>query len=174
MSKSLRFRRDNRSEEQFKKDIKEHTLREKKLLELWIKEMASLGISVSYENNGVDNSGEFVEESNVNPDYKLTVNGLTRLTEIKQNPYDHRNSFKVYDLQTYIKQDADILLFYGLGKTYQLTEKARWAIIKPEAMTRMLELPRTKGDAAWGYKEIVVVWFNRFDEFFQSKEFLHV
>lgn len=174
--KSLRFRRDNRSEEQFKKDIKEHTIRERMLLEIWMKEMSALGVSVSYVDNGVDNSGEFVEESNVNPDYCLTINGVTRLTEIKQNPFHHRNSFKVYDLETYIKLDADILLFYGLGKNIQkgLPDTARWAIISPESMKKMLELPRTRSDFAWGNKEIVIVWMDRFDEFFESKAFVYV
>lgn len=170
---SLDKRRDVRSEEQFKKDIKDATLREKKLLDLWIKEMEHLGHNVKAEDNGVNNTGDFIEFSNNNPDYKLTIdNNSPCLYEIKQNPFKHRNSFKIYDLQTYIKLKAKILLFYGISRNGDLTKDSRWAIIEPEAMERMLIfLPSTSGDIKWGYKPIVVVWERLFDEYFKSNEF---
>lgn len=174
--RSLDKRRDVRSEEQFKSDIKAATLREKKLLDLWIKEMEGLGHKVSAKDSGVNNNGDFVEFSDNNPDYSLTIDDNPPcLYEIKQNPYNHRNSFKIYDLQTYIKLKAKILLFYGISKNADLTTDSRWAIIEPEAMERMLVfLPSTSGDVKWGYKPIVVVWARQFDEYFESKEFKHI
>jgi len=169
---SLNRRRDVRTEDQFKKDIKEATERERRLLKLWIKEMEYLGHKIVATNNGVDNSGEFVEFSNNDPDYNIIIDDSPScLYEIKQNPFDHRNSFKVYDLQSYIKVNAKILLFYGTSKTGGLTDKTRWAIIEPEAMQRMLLLPSTSGDVKWGYKPIVIVWQPDFYKYFESKEF---
>lgn len=169
---SLDRRRDVRSEEEFKKQIKEASLRERKLLDHWIAEFPEKTIVV--ENYGVDNSGEFVEFSNNLPDYRLIIDGVSDLYEIKQNPYSHRNSFKTYDLQCYIKMNAKILLFYGISKEGDITKDSRWAIIEPEAMQRMLLLPTNAGDKAWGFKPIVIVWERMFNEYFTSNNFKNI
>lgn len=169
---SLDKRRDNRTEEKFKEDIKLATLRERRLLNFWLMEMQDLGKEIQVIDTGIDNSGEFVEFSDNYPDFKLIIDGVEGLYEVKQNPYSHRNSFKVYDLKTYIKLNAKILLFYGITKDCCLTTASKWAIIEPEAMKRMLlDLPHTRHDAKWGNKPIVVVWERLFENYFKSYSF---
>ena len=172
MSSSLDFRRDVRSTEQFQKDVKDATFRERLLVNDWIDEMAKRGFKVTAEDNGIDNSGELVEQSDCRPDYKVTCGKKSALFEVKQNVYSHKQTFKVYDLQQYIKMGAKILLFYGIGTNAEITSDSRWAIIKPEAMQRMLaELPHEDGGAKWGNKTVVILYKEKYPDYFQSESF---
>ena len=54
---SLKYRKDNRTEEQFAADIKFRTLKEKFLIELYEAEMEHLGHEIEIQNNGIDNTG---------------------------------------------------------------------------------------------------------------------
>lgn len=169
--KSVDFRRDVRSIDQFKKDIAQKTSVERILLNHWIHEMKFRGHTVQVEDYGIDNTGQFVPLSSNRPDYELHIDGKPYLYEVKQNSYSHRNSFKVYDLQQYIQMDARILLFYGVGLNGDIFYDSRWAIIHRESMERILKLPRISNDRSWGNKEIVIVYKERFNEFFRSYDF---
>lgn len=173
-SRSLDFRRDVRSVEDFKKDIQHKTSVEKILLSHWIKEMSHRGHKVEVENYGIDNTGKFVPLSDNRPDFELNINGTPFLYEVKQNSYTHRNSFKVYDLQKYIELEARILLFYGVGTNGEIYHDSRWAIIQPSAMKEMLRLTPTKSDVKWGNKNIVVIYKENFHKYFKSFEFKHL
>lgn len=172
--KSLDFRRDIRSTEQFKKDIASKTVTERVLLNHWIREMEFRNHVVQVENYGIDNSGQFVPESDNRPDFFLNIDGRPYYYEVKQNSYMHRNSFKVYDLEQYIKLDARILLFYGVGTKGEIYVDSRWAIIQPNSMKEMLKLPRISKDRTWGNKEIVIVYKEHFDRYFRSYAFKHL
>ena len=172
MSKrSLNHRKDIRTEEQFKKDIKESTKRESHLLDLWIAYMTSIGYDISYEDNGINNNGDFVQKSDCRPDYKITINGETALYDIKGNKYKHKNTFKVYDLEQYLSYSANILLMYGMSENWDLNKDARYAIITTEQIRNILTTcPRTK-QATWGNKEVVIIYEKDFDKYFTIKEF---
>lgn len=177
MSKSLDRRRDVRTEEQFKQDIKEASERETMLMKLWYREMTHRGHHVTFRNNGIDNSGEFVEQSDSRPDYFVTVDGDSYLLEIKSNPYDHKQTFKVFDLQTYVKLRAKILLFFGLGKDKQSfdKEKTRWGIIEPTAMEWMLVAKdQYTGDSKWGFKKVIVIYPREYDGYFKTEKLTHI
>jgi hypothetical protein len=171
---SLDYRRDTRTVEEFKKNIQEKTSLERKLLNVWIEEMKFRGNKVEVEDYGIDNSGAFVPLSSNRPDFELHINGKSYLYEVKQNTYSHRNSFKIYDLEQYIKMDARILLFYGINPDGSINKFTRWAIIQPAAMQEMLKLPKIKTDKAWGFKEIVVIKEKDFERYFKSYEFNYV
>jgi len=172
--KSADFRRDVRSLEQFKADIAHKTSVERILLNHWIEEMHFRGHTVQVEDYGIDNTGQFVLESDNRPDYCLDIDGKPYYYEVKQNSYTHRNSFKVYDLESYIKADARILLFYGVGNKGEIYHDSRWAIIHPNSMKEMLKLPRKSNDKTWGNKEIVIVYREKFNDYFKSFEFKHL
>lgn len=177
MSKSLDRRKDVRSEAQFKQDIKEASERETMLIKLWYREMVHRGHHVTYRNNGVDNSGEFVEKSDNRPDYQVTVDGESYLLEVKSNPYDHKQTFKIFDLESYVKLGAKILLFFGLGKNKQDFDKetTRWGIIEPKAMEWMLAgKNHVRGDAKWGYKPVIVIYPRDYEGYFKTEELTHI
>lgn len=172
MSSSLDFRRDVRSTEQFQKDVKDATYRERLLMQDWIDEMDKRGFTVTAEDNGIDNSGEFTECSDCRPDYKVTCGKRTVLFEVKQNVYSHKQTFKVYDLEQYIKMDARILLFYGIGPDAEIFKESRWTIIKPEAMQKMLnELPHENGGPKWGNKTVVILYQEKYLDYFTPEIF---
>jgi len=171
MNKSLNYRKDIRSVEQFVADIDYATKRERTLLEHWIQIQKNKGVDVSFENTGVDNTGKFIEEGTTNfPDYRINLKGESFLAEIKANEYAHRNTFKVADLKTYIENDAKIFLFYNLGKkSVNLGKGSLFAIIEPEAQARMLEdIPSVKSDRTWGYKPVVILREKDFLNYFLS------
>lgn len=171
MNKSLNYRKDVRSVEQFVTDIDFATNRERMLLDYWVDTQHKMGSSVSYENTGVDNTGKFIEGNTTNfPDYRVIYNGSQSLVEIKANEYKHRNTFKVADLKTYIKLDADIFLFYNLGKgNVNLGKGALFAIIKAEDQVRILEdIPSVKSDRTWGYKPVVILREKDYSNYFLS------
>lgn len=114
-------RMDNRDLETFKKDIKFSTLLEK----FWMDSLVTtikkdpLVIKAEYFNNGIDNSGEYVEKSNRNADYNLLVATLSgdiyNTLEVKFAPTKGKITFKYNDLKDYVKQKAYIYLIYNDG-----------------------------------------------------------
>lgn len=176
MSKSLNRRKDNRTVDKFLSDIKENTLREKMLIELWAKEMRHRGHTVSYADNGIDNSGEYLEFTDNRPDFKVCVDGVESLYEVKANPWSHKQTFKVYDLQAYVKYQASILLFYGIGhsKTEVDRETTRWGIISPQSIAFMLAGNDTRtGDPKWGGKPVVVIYPRDYPGYFKEEVLTH-
>ncbi len=177
MSRSLDRRKDVRTEEQFKQDILEGSKREKMLMDLWVSEMTYRGHKITYSDYGVNNSGEFVEKSDSRPDFCVILDGHQELYEVKSNPYDHKQTFKVHDLKTYIQYAASILLFFGLGKNKESIDKetTRWGIIRPQAIEWMIAgKDHRTGDAKWGYKPVVIIYPNEYSAYFKTEELLHI
>ena len=112
---TLQYRKDSRSEKKFAEDIKFRTLKEKFLIELYADEMRHLGHKIELENNGVDNTGELQAKATTAPDYKVTTDNVTQLLEVKNSPVSSKWTFKVHNLKQYVKQNADILVFWGTG-----------------------------------------------------------
>ncbi len=170
MSRSLDRRRDVRTEKQFKQDILEGSKRERTLINIWSTEMVRRGHNIIIKDNGIDNSGQFVEKSDNRPDYLVTIDGNTALYEVKSNKAAHRNSFKRHDLKSYLKCGANILLFYNIGENYQHPSyDTMISIINPNQIEEILKLPSTSRDRTWGNKEIVIVWARDFDRYFVSE-----
>lgn len=175
MTKSLDRRRDNRTVEQFKKDILDATKREQMLMKVFAEQMLRWGVDFKYESFGVDNSGEFTEYSDARPDFKVWYHGKEELWEIKANPWSHKQTFKVHDLQEYIRYNARILLFYGIGhdKTSIDRKTTRWGLIDSAQMAEMLaDKPHQRGDARWGGKQVVVIYPKEYSKYFTENKLL--
>lgn len=174
-SKSLKFRRDWRTNEQFKKDIQNTTKKEKFLLELFVKHYKNKGISVTYQNNGVNNDGKFVKESNCNADYSITIDGKSALYEIKNSPVNHKITFKVYNLTEYVIQQANILLFYGTGNiNTELNQidlnNTYWAIIYYNKIEQMLKDYPPYNEWMFGNKKCIQIQSKDFHKYFTSEK----
>jgi len=170
-NKSLDRRRDVRTIKQFKEDISWSTQRENHLIRLYAKEMKFRGHKVKWENNGIDNSGKLVEYSDNRPDFKVTIDDKEKLVEVKANPYHHKQTFKVYDLDAYVKAEADILLFYHIGHHKTVVgPDTKWAIIETKNIEKMLKNSEIRtGDSKWGYKPVIIVYPRDYDKYWKEE-----
>jgi hypothetical protein len=148
---------DNRSIDTFKQQIKFSTMLENYFFFKWIENCNSKRISVKNpRNNGVDNTGEFVEKGKTSgADYivdlkynSCPINDMP--IEIKWVPTYGKLTLKVGDLKAYIREKAAILFIYPsekinldlkipkdydldkhISKIESIKDKLRWGIMTP-------------------------------------------
>ena len=175
MNRSLDYRKDKRTKKQFKKDIKHHTTKEACLIEIFQKEVEDLGHKIEVADNGVDNSGDLVKISSCNADYLCIIDGVAGLYEVKCSPVKNKCTFKVYNLEQYVKQNSNILLFYGMGKDpcNTVPNEAMWAVISPSKIKQMLQDKKPYKEKFFGYKPCIRIYSEDFDKYFESHEVTH-
>jgi len=115
MNNSLCFRKDNRSEEVFASNIHDYTQRESIYGEcLRIEFENRMKVKVMLNENGIDNSGNLIENNlnNHNVDKKYLIDGKEELIEIKTAPEFLNNfySFKVFSIKKACEQNAKVAL----------------------------------------------------------------
>jgi len=181
---------DNRTIEQFKKDIKFGTMIEN----LWmkhsfdsIKKSNIYPDTVSYKENGIDNSGEYQKKSNGNADFIITGN-KDHLLEIKWCPTKGKVSFKNADLINYIKQSADILLIYNSGeetlkqpkdtdfdkhwdKIINNIKNIKWAIINTKSINNIVKKEKLINIRYMGNKPGFIIYEKDFEKYFTLRNF---
>lgn len=111
----MKYRRDNRSPEDFKKDIKNSTEIEHQILELWLSTIEKeTGIRHTYQHNGCGDDGELLNDNQVNTkaDYLVEEYGLI---EVKfALPFLLENfHLKQNQVKSYIKQNASVIMVNG-------------------------------------------------------------
>lgn len=108
---SLAYRMDNRTPEQFKKDILEGHKIERQIIDAYVKQIEEeIGVILNVEDNGCDNSGKFLKRATSDADF--LVNGT--LVEVKFNKKMLKKfHLKQNQLHSYIKQGANILWVNG-------------------------------------------------------------
>lgn len=176
------FRFDSRSREQFEKDIKDYTDRERFLLQLFLDELESLGMSAQASDHGCDNSGAFLSSASRLADYLIRLGQDTYLLEIKFGPSPKYVTFKVDDLKAYISQSAYILLFYSsknfVGRHIKDVEKEKknllYEIVRPETMRQILLDCKPFRFRGMGNKECVQILKNDFGKYFNFKPLNHL
>jgi hypothetical protein len=150
-----------RTKEQFIKDIKEAHKKERDIAErisIWYKTNHNKDLHI--EDNGVDNTGEYLEVEDVTTDADFVING--DLTEIKYHIKDLPFfRMKYRKLISYIKQKAYIILVNGYN-----TPSPRFCIITPKKMYRLIKKRRKEGNIyrfkLWEWKMVVAVWESDF------------
>lgn len=113
-NKNLEIRKDGRTFEEFQKNIKWGTDREKIAAALLKKDMTDKGHVVQVYDYGMDNTGEIITKAskvNANPDYEFVIDNKKNLIEIKvhSEKYDFM-TFKEVDLKTYLKKNSIIAI----------------------------------------------------------------
>lgn len=183
-------RKDYRSHEQFAQDIMFTTKIETFLWKIFCKRILKDYDFVS-EDYGTDNSGKIVTRSSSKADYrlKITIDNIKYdlLLEIKFGTNSSKLTFKIQDLESYIKQNANILLFYNTGpedlkkpKDYNLTEHynkiinninhIKYALLSGEIMKKMLESYPHEKVYYMGNKLSIIVPSSDFSKFFEGKQ----
>lgn len=125
----MSYRFDNRSKDEFKKDIYFGTLLEKYLFQEWLKvaDNSDFVNIQSWGDNGCGNDGAFIEKGNTaGADYKISgeltmrsgnVVPVTDMPlEIKWVPTAGKFTLKKGDLKAYVRESANILFIYNSVK----------------------------------------------------------
>ena len=195
---------DNRSIDEFKKQIKFSTLLESYFFNGWIeacknnKEVTPL----NPRNNGVDNSGEFIESGNTaGADYLVDLQyGNTNMKdlplEVKWVPSYGKLTLKENDLKAYIRESAGILFIYSsekinidmrlpknnydfdghIKKIESIQDKLRWGIMFPENVRNILDKFRASGRIKpiyyMGNKPGIVLQQSEFSDWFKEEPWI--
>lgn len=136
------YRKDNRTLSQFKKDIKESSLTERKLMNLYLDFLNSKVTDNNYYyylDNGIDNSGEFISNDKKvtsDPDFLLCRQGNpNHKIEIKFcKPDTDRFHLKLGHIKRCIKEDVCIINWMGIE-----TENRRFCILTPKELKYWLK-----------------------------------
>lgn len=157
MKKPGRF--DLRSKSQFEKHIKECTLIEKELMQVyvnWLNAKRSTGSpEYTFIDHGVDNTGKLIERScdvDMSADFILRRLGRQdKKIDIKFCRPEHKIfHLKVSQMLEYIQEDVCIINFMGIdGKN------PRFCILTPGALAQWLDLGERIKFRPWGGKEVI-------------------
>lgn len=199
----MHTRFDHRTIDTFKKQIKFSTLLEKYFFNTWLSACESLDhISISNpRNNGVDNSGEFIEKGKTSgADYivdikynKMSIDNMP--LEIKWVPTYGKLTLKEGDLKAYVKERAGILFIYNsekldldlkIPKDYNLDShieriqsiqnQMKWGIMMPSDVKDFFDFSKSNGMiksiSYMGGKPGVVLKQSEFSNWFSEEEWV--
>lgn len=141
------YRKDWRTDEEYANDILKGHIAEKQIIEKYANHLRlKYDIEVTIEDNGVDNSGQVIDESKVTTKADYMLNGtLIEVKFINNDATEFR--FKKDQIKSYIKQGATILLVNGWQ-----TDNPTFAVIKPDRLKEITKTHRAKPFKTWGYK----------------------
>jgi hypothetical protein len=132
----MNYRFDNRSKEQFKREIKESTLRERTLFLLWISLIEhETGKRPNFRDVGCGNDGEYLEDSQVSTDPDFWVDGYGQI-EVKFSKPLLTKTFhlKANQVKSYLKKNAAILMVNGAD-----SDAPTFTILKPKALKNIMK-----------------------------------
>jgi len=141
MEKTKDYRLDSRTKEQFAADIKAATAQEKILMGLYVewlnKTKGSGKAPYSFTDNGVDNSGEYLEPGTAHAAADFILHkkgGRDKKIEIKFcRPERPEFNFKVAQMEKYVREDVCIINFMGVE-----TQNRRFCIFTPKDLKEAL------------------------------------
>ena len=178
--KSYNYRKDYRTDEEFKRDIKSRSKKEKFLIEVYSRECKHRGTPITYKDNGVDNSGKVIKgKTDCRADFVVTAEdtGIVFPIDVKNSPVAHRCTFKVYNLEKYVENLTYILLFYNTGDiNYDLSkmnyDTARFALLSPTSISILLNNKKDLqySEPKFGGKICVKIFDKEYDTYFESHE----
>lgn len=151
-------RLSGRTYEQFKKDIEKGHRDERKIIERYAKfYKVKTGRDLHIIDNGVDNTGEFLDVSKVRDDADFVVNGkLMEVKIIKDDLFQFR--LKLNLLKSYIKQDANVLVVLGWE-----TDTPKFTILNKEKLQHIVKFGKKYVSGDWEGKPTVVIYRNSYE-----------
>lgn len=133
---NFNYRFDSRSEEEFKRDIRSRTLRERQLFFQWVAlKEKELGLPIKWEDKGCDNSGKFLENRDVSTEPDFWVEGYDLLEVKYSDPLIATTSnfhLKVSHVNKYIKLSANVLMINGAA-----TDNPQWTLLGPKDLNNI-------------------------------------
>lgn len=185
-------RLDNRTVDEFKSHIRFTTEIEARLMECWALSLNS--DCLAYMDNGVDNSGEYVEDGVNTSDVDFTVvkeNGPEKV-ELKFVPTAGKLTLKLNDIKNYIKQQASILFIFNTGSESlkvpkdldieshwnriadaHLKGELKWALADYKTLAKMLGSTEPQKIPYMGGKQGIIVTEKKYSKFFELMDFIY-
>jgi hypothetical protein len=150
---------DLRTESEFKKDIAEKTLVERKLFLQWIDLLErEQGSRPKFSDTGCGNHGEFIESAQVSTAADFNVEGFGPIEVKFAKPMLDKNfHLKVGQTKSYIAQGASVLMVIGVDE-----EVPRFTLLRPEALQEIVDTCPVTRWIGFGWKAAFVVLIEKF------------
>lgn len=132
----MNYRFDNRSESEFKRDIKDRTLQERELFFRWLEiQEKNTGTKPVFIDTGCGSHGEFLEDDKVSYDADFDVEGIGPLEVKFAKPLlVEVFHLKVGQVASYIKQGATLLMVNGINEPV-----AMYTMISVESLQEIVD-----------------------------------
>lgn len=168
---------DVRSCGEFALEIYDGVQREKTIIHAWINHMIKAGhmTKCDLKDNGMDNTGcvQYTRNNvNSNPDFILDIEECLMFPkkmklEVKINTWGlAKATFKVHNLEEYLKQDASLLMIW-LDRP-----DSYWTIITPAQISALLTLPKEPRREMGGMCECVQILEQDYPKYLSKLETL--
>lgn len=157
LDKSEYRRLAGRTYGQFKEDIKKGHKNEREIIKRYAKfYKQTVGRELRVVDNGVDNTGEFLDVSKVKDDADFVVNGKPlEVKIIKDNLFQFR--LKLNLLKSYIKQNANVLIVIGWE-----TDEPKFTILNKEKLEHVVKFGKKYVSGDWEGKPTVLLYRNSY------------
>lgn len=151
-------RLSGRTVEQFKDDIKQGHKDEKEIILRYAKFYETrTSKKLRVIDNGVDNTGEFLDVSQVKDDADFVINGKPMEVKIiKNNLFQFR--LKLNLLKSYIEQNANVLIVLGWE-----TDSPQFTILNKEKLEHVVKFGEKFVSGDWEGKPTVQLYRNSYD-----------
>jgi hypothetical protein len=133
----LNFRREKRGFFDFFLYVYEKTEKESRIIQEWKKSLENNGYTIDVINTGIDNNGLPILENSKelkNSDFIVYINGEKHVLDLKISPVIKCFTFKLCDLEKYLKNGVRILLI--LSEDF---DPKFWSILDEKFMKMMLD-----------------------------------
>lgn len=155
----MNYRFDNRSKDQFKEDIKKHTMTERALFLLWLDLVEKeTGERPEFTDTGCGKGGDFLDDKAVSTDPDFDVVGYGKM-EVKFAKPVLTKSFhlKSNQVKSYIEKGASILMVNGSDQ-----DVPTFTILKPKALKTIMEECPIVSWAGFGFKQAYKIPVKKF------------
>jgi methionine aminopeptidase len=151
-------RKDWRNDEQFARDILTGHKVERSIIEKYANYLETVyGIDITIKDNGVDNTGEVIDSSQVSADADYMLND--KLIEVKYiNKKAEEFRLKESQVKSYIRQEAYLLFVNGWE-----TDEPRFTLLDTAKLNEITRTVRPKPYEGWGYKKCYLLKSGCFD-----------
>jgi hypothetical protein len=145
----MNYRHDDRSPEQFAKDIKAHTMEERALFLLWLDLVEKeTGKRPTYKDTGCGKTGDVLDDKDVStdPDFEVEGYGLVEIKFSKPllNKFFH---LKTSQVKQYCQKNAMILFVHGTE-----TKSPVFTMLKQDALKSIMKECKIVNWLGFGYK----------------------
>lgn len=150
-------RLSGRTYDEFKKDIKKAHEDEREIVERYAKHYETItGKKLDIIDNGVDNTGEFLDVSEVSHDADFIINGIPlEIKIIEKDLFTFR--LKLNLLKAYVKQGANVLIVMGWK-----TDTPKFTILNEEKLRHVIKYGEKIVSGDWEGKPTVKMYRNSF------------
>jgi hypothetical protein len=136
MSSNKNYRLDGRSEEEFRRQIKDRTMQERSLFLLWLDLLEkSTGTRPVYKDIGCGKTGDYLPDEDVTMEPDFEVEGYGKVEVKFSKPMlDRMFHLKVGQVKSYHKSNASILMVNGAD-----FDTPKFTMLKTDALKQIID-----------------------------------